>query len=38
VPEHRLDPLVPVTARIVWEDDGEEQFETVALGWIGRNV
>jgi hypothetical protein len=25
-------------ARIVWEYDGEEQFETVALGWTGRDV
>ena len=25
-------------ARIVWECDGEEQFETVALGWTGRDV
>jgi hypothetical protein len=29
---------VPIVARIVWEQDGEEQFETVALGWTGRNV
>jgi hypothetical protein len=26
-PEHRLDPPVPVTARIVWEDDGEEHIK-----------
>ena len=23
MPEHTLDPPVPVVARIVWEDDGE---------------
>jgi hypothetical protein len=34
-PEHRLDPPVPVTARIVWEDDGEEHIETEAAGWSG---
>jgi hypothetical protein len=38
MPEHRLDPPVPITARIVWEDDGEEHLDTVALGWTGRNV
>jgi hypothetical protein len=37
-PEHRLDPPVPITARIVWEDDGEEFIETVAAGWSGQNV
>ena len=29
---------VPITARIVWTDDGEEFVETVAAGWTGRNV
>jgi hypothetical protein len=29
---------VPVVARIVWEQDGEEQLETEALGWTGRDV
>jgi hypothetical protein len=38
VPEHRLEPPVPIVARIVWEDDGEEQCETTALGWAGRDV
>jgi hypothetical protein len=28
MPEHRLDPPVPITARIVWEDDGEEHLDT----------
>jgi hypothetical protein len=37
-PEHVLDPPVPVTARIVWEDDGEEHIETEAAGWTGRLV
>jgi hypothetical protein len=37
-PEHRLDPPVPVTARIVWEDDGEEYIETEAAGWSGQLV
>jgi hypothetical protein len=35
MPEHKLDPPVPVVARIVWEDDGEEFIETVAAGWTG---
>jgi hypothetical protein len=38
MPEHTLDPPVPVTARIVWEDDGEEYIETVAAGWSGQLV
>jgi hypothetical protein len=38
MPEHRLDPSVPIVARIVWERDGEEQLETEALGWSGQNV
>jgi hypothetical protein len=33
VPDHRLDPPVPIVARIVWEDDGEEYIETEAAGW-----
>jgi hypothetical protein len=32
MPEHRLDPPVPITARIVWAEDGEEHVDTVALG------
>jgi hypothetical protein len=24
--------------RIVWEHDGEEHLETVALGWIGQHA
>ena len=38
MPEHRLYPPVPIVARIVWEDDGEEHLETEALGWTGRDV
>jgi hypothetical protein len=37
-PEHTLDPPVPVTARIVWEDDGAEHRETEAALWSGRLV
>jgi hypothetical protein len=29
---------VPIVARIVWEDDGEEYIDTVAAGWSGQNV
>jgi hypothetical protein len=29
---------VPILARIVWADDGEEHLDTVALGWTGRDV
>jgi hypothetical protein len=36
VPEHTFGQPVPITARIVWEQDGEEQVQTVALGWTGR--
>jgi hypothetical protein len=38
VSTHRLDPPVPVTARIAWEDDGEESIDTNAAGWRGQNV
>ena len=37
-PEHTFHEPVPITARIVWEQDGEEHIETVALGWTGRDV
>jgi hypothetical protein len=37
-PRHRLEPPVPITARILWDRDGEEWIETVALGWTGREV
>ena len=33
VTTHRLEPPVPIAASIVWEHDGEERIETVALGW-----
>jgi hypothetical protein len=29
---------VPIVARIVWEDDGEEYIGTDAAGWRGQNV
>jgi hypothetical protein len=38
VPSAASTRLVPIVARIVWADDGEEHVETVALGWTGRNV
>jgi hypothetical protein len=38
VPEHTFHQSVPITARIVWADDGEEHIETEALGWSGQNV
>jgi hypothetical protein len=31
-PEHALDPPVPIVARIVWEHEGEQHIETIALG------
>lgn len=30
--------LTPVTARIHWAHDGEEQLDTVAIAWSGRAV
>jgi hypothetical protein len=38
VPEHTFGQPVPVVARIMWADDGEEHLETEVLGWTGRNV
>jgi hypothetical protein len=35
---HHLPPTVPITARILWADDGEEYIDTVALGWTGQDV
>jgi hypothetical protein len=29
---------VPIAARVVWETDGEEHVDTVALGWTGQAV
>lgn len=29
---------IPVTARIAWARDGEEQLDTVAIAWSGRIV
>jgi hypothetical protein len=37
-PEHTFHQPVPITARIVWAEDGEEHIDTVALGWTGRDV
>jgi hypothetical protein len=37
-PEHTFHRPVPIVARVIWEDDGEEHLETVALGWAGRDV
>jgi len=37
-PEHTFHQPVPIVARIVWADDGEEHLDTVALGWSGRDV
>jgi hypothetical protein len=38
VPEHTFNQPVPVVVRIVWEHDGQEHLETVALGWTGRRA
>jgi hypothetical protein len=38
VPEHTFHQPVPITARIVWADDGKEFIDTVAAGWSGQNV
>jgi hypothetical protein len=37
-PEHTFNQPVPITARIVWELDGEEHIETEAAGWSGQLV
>lgn len=37
-PLHRCEPPIPVWARLVWEHDGEERIETVAISWHGRIV
>jgi hypothetical protein len=38
VPTHRLEPPVPISARVLWDRDGEEWIETEALGWTGGEV
>jgi hypothetical protein len=38
MPRHTFKTPVPVVVRIVWEHDGEEHVETVALGWTGQHV
>jgi hypothetical protein len=35
--EHTFSRPVPITARVVWEDEGEEYIDTVALGWTRRS-
>jgi hypothetical protein len=37
-PEHTFGRPLPIMARVVWADDGEEYLDTVALGWRGRDV
>jgi hypothetical protein len=39
-PEHNFNQPVPIVARVVWADDGEEYLnsDTVALGWTGRHM
>jgi hypothetical protein len=37
-PEHTFHQPVPIVARIVWEDDGEEFIDTVAGGWRAERV
>jgi hypothetical protein len=37
-PEHKFRWPVPITARVVWEQDGEEHLETEALGWTEQDV
>ena len=37
-PEHTCPQPVAVTVRVVWENDGEELVETVAMSWTGRDV
>ena len=35
-PEHSLWPHVPILARVVWADNGQEEWlETTAMGWAG---
>ncbi|WP_152190717.1 hypothetical protein [Georgenia satyanarayanai] len=36
--QRSCDLPVPVTARLVWEHDGEEHLETVAWAWTSRSV
>ena len=37
-PQHTFRQPVPVVVRIVWEHDGEEHIDTVALGWTGQRA
>ena len=37
MPRHTFSSPVPVVVRIVWERDGEEYIQTVALAWTGRD-
>jgi hypothetical protein len=38
MPRHTFGQPVPVVVRIMWEHDGEEHIETVALGWTGQHA
>jgi hypothetical protein len=38
MPRHTFGQPVPVVVRIVWEHDGEEHIDTVALGWTGQHA
>jgi len=40
IPPRRLqhDCWIPVTARLVWQDDGVELVDTFAFAWFGRKV
>jgi hypothetical protein len=37
-PQQTFPQPVPIVARNVWADDGDEYPNTVALGWTGRNA
>ncbi len=42
IPPRRLQDLgrdtIPVTVRLVWERDGEQQLDTLARDWVGHDV
>jgi hypothetical protein len=38
MPRNTFGQPVPVVVRIVWEHDGEERIDTVALGWTDKNA
>ena len=37
-PQHTFRQPVPVVVRIVWEHNGEEHIETMALGWTSQHA